>query len=177
MFDECREVARFYQKQVYTCCVACLSYVFWRHGIDHHELDLLSHCIPDNVQGNTLAEVASAVNLHGFRPLVRCLPGFSHYIGEARPEWVQEIAEDEMLKWLEQSCAAGHPVIVLLKMSHLNQGRRGIHAVSVVHCRPDVVTYFDPAPPQGICRAVERDRFMAAWRALSCLATAVPPHR
>ena len=145
-------LARFGQRKGHTCGVACLCYVLSCYGVNYTEEQLLGVVIEENENGNTVAELAEAVNKLGFVPYARCLSRTRHLIGELREEWVQEGSEKEMEEWLRHVVQENKRIIVSLDTRQLgppyNSKWGGYHSVVVISVRGDVVEFLDPDPPQ-----------------------------
>ncbi len=127
----CDEVSDFFQREEYTCCVACLRCVLWLCGQVYSEERLHQFFIEANQRdsifiedelppsGYTMSHLAEVAYDHGLVPRVYCLTGTSHTIGSLNVGWAQpgsfqEGSEEQLIELLKQNLENEQPAIIYL---------------------------------------------------------------
>jgi hypothetical protein len=139
--------------------------------------EVLLRYIPEDEDGNSLAEIAQAAFQLGYVPRMRCLTGQSGLIGNVPQDLIQEGSEAELREWLQQTLVR-YPVMVSLNTRGLPPPyEEGLHSVVVVTIDGDRVEYLEPDPPEqntypkrAEYKFLDLVTFMNAWRLIAYLA-------
>jgi ABC-type bacteriocin/lantibiotic exporter with double-glycine peptidase domain len=141
-----------HQEQDFSCVPACIRILLHYIGTDYPEAKISAVCKTTEL-GTDQDEAAQGVTLLGFKAVM-----------------LENAAFDDLVRFVLKF----QPVIAFVSVKHLPYGgQSGVHAVVVNGVEMNRVSFIDPARGEEI--TVEKDTFLKAWQARSCLGLVIEP--